>query len=266
MSRIRQTPINCPRFSAPVTGLTFDLPNGQVIPPHFHHEDQLVYACRGVMSVETSDGTWVVPPQRAVWIPATVPHSITMSGPVSMRTLYLRARLAGTLPRNCCVVNVSPLLKELILHACTFPALSRRVRTQARLIDVILDQLETVRSIPLQLPNPSDVRAKRVADILSADPSDPRSLDEICERTGASKRTIERLFRQETHMTLGEWRRQLRLLRSMRLLAADEKITHVALEAGYSTPSAFIAMFRRAFGTTPSRYFEKPAPDKLLAL
>jgi AraC-like DNA-binding protein len=216
--------------------------------------------------VQTSDGTWVVPPQRAVWIPAKTPHSIAMSGPVSMRTLYLRAWLARSLPRHCCVVNVSSLLKELILHACAFPTLSKRVKIQSHLIAMIVDQLETVQSISLQLPNPSDARAKRVADILSADPSDPRPLEEICKRTGASKRTIERLFQMETQMTLGEWRRQLRLLRSMRLLAADEKITHVALEAGYSTPSAFIAMFRRAFGTTPGRYFEKPSQDKRLAL
>lgn len=255
MSRIRQSSIACPGFSAPIATLTYDFPNGQVVPLHYHPEDQLVYACRGVMNVQTSDGTWVVPPQRAVWIPARVPHSIIMSGSVSMRTLYLRARLARGLPRNCCVLNVSSLLKELILHACKFPTLTRRVRVQARLIDIILDQLETVQSIALQLPNPSDARAIRVAEILSADPSDPRPLQEICERTGASKRTIERLFQLETHMTLGEWRRQLRLLRSMRLLAAGEKITHVALEAGYSTPSAFIAMFRRAFGTTPNRYF-----------
>jgi AraC-like DNA-binding protein len=263
MSRTRQSPTACPAFSAPVNTLTFDFPNGHIVPLHYHPEDQLVYACRGVMSVETRDGTWVVPPQRAVWIPAKVPHSIVMSGSVSMRTLYLRARLARSLPRCCCVVNVSSLLKELILHACHFPKLTRRVRTQARLIDVLVDQLEAVQSIPLQLPNPLDARALRVAEILSTDPSDSRPLQEICKRTGASKRTIERLFQLETHMTLGEWRRQLRLLRSMRLLAADEKITNVALEAGYSTPSAYIAMFRRTFGTTPGRYFEKLGPEQL---
>jgi AraC-like DNA-binding protein len=266
MSQTRQSSIACPKFSAPVNTLTYEFANGHVVPLHYHPEDQLVYACRGVMSVQSSDGTWVVPPQRAVWIPARVPHSILMSGSVSMRTLYLRARLARSLPRNCCVVNMSPLLKELILHACKFPTLKRRVRIQARLIDVILDQLEMVQSIPLQLPNPSDARAIRVAETLSNDPSDSRPLREICKRAGASKRTIERLFCLETHMTLGEWRRQLRLLRSMRLLAADEKITHVALEAGYSSPSAFIAVFRRAFGTTPGRYFKRTGADKLLAL
>src|ERR1700719_1899655 len=105
--------------------LTRDYPADHVIPLHFHDRDQLVYASRGVMTVRTRDGTWVVPPHRAVWIPAAVPHTITMSGTVAMRTLYLMPRLARTLPRDCCVVNVSPLLKELILHACAFAALKK---------------------------------------------------------------------------------------------------------------------------------------------
>jgi len=209
------------------------------------------------MTVRTAEETWVVPPQRAVWIPARVPHSIAMSGSVSLRTLYLRAHLVRRLPRSCHVINVSPLLRELILYACTFPVLKQRVRAQAHLINLIVDQLEIVQSVPLQLPSPSDPRAVRVAEALSRDPSDSRPLAQVCSSAGASKRTIERLFRSESHMTLGEWRQQLRLVHCMQLLAAGEKITHVALEAGYSTPSAFIAMFKKVLGTTPGRYFDQ---------
>ncbi len=256
MSKIRHSASDaCPKLSAPVTTLAYDFVDGHVIPEHFHQEDQLVYACRGVMTVRTSEGSWVVPPQRAVWIPARIPHSVVISGAASMRTLYLRARLVRRLPRSCRVVNVSPLLRELVLHACKSPKLEKRVRVQAHLIDVIVDQLETVEAIPLQLPSPSDSRAVRVADALLLDPSDPRSLGQLCKIAGASKRTIERLFQLETDMTLGAWRQQLRLMRSLQLLAAGEKITHVALEAGYSTPSAFISMFRRELGQTPKRYF-----------
>ena len=207
------------------------------------------------MTVWTDLGKWVVPPQRAVWIPAKTAHGITMHGPVSMRTLYIKPRLVD-FSRDCCVVNVSPLLRELILHACRFPALRRRVKAQAHLIEMIIDLLEIVETSPLQLINPKDPRAARVADALSADPGNPRPLTDICKRAGASKRTIERLFQSETNLSLGGWRQQLRLLRSLRLLAAGEPTTRVALESGYSTPSAFIAMFRRAFGTTPRRYFE----------
>src|SRR5882757_1945801 len=119
--------------------LTHDYPAKHIVPLHFHYRDQLVYATRGVMTVRTRDGTWIVPTHRAVWIPASVPHTIVMSGTVAMRTLYLQQRLAKTLPRACCVVNVSPLLRELILHACTFAALKKAVRRQALLTNMIID-------------------------------------------------------------------------------------------------------------------------------
>ena len=239
-----------------MTALAFELNHGHVIPEHAHPEDQLVYACRGVMTVRTSAGTWVVPAHRAVWIPAWTPHGIVISGAVSMRTIYLRARLVKWLPRACGVVNVSPLLQQLILHLCTHERLSRRSRIQAHLISVLIDQLETVQAVPLQLPTPSDERAARVAATLQRNPGMSRSLLAACKQAGASKRTIERLFQQETHLSLGKWRQQARLMKSLQLLASGEKISHAALEAGYSTPSAFIAMFKKALGTTPHRYFE----------
>ena len=207
------------------------------------------------MTVRTGVGAWIVPTHRAVWIPARIPHTITMSGTVSMRTLYLRPQLARTLPRSCCVVNVLPLLRELILHACALPALDRKIKRQRYLIDLIVDQLETIRMVSLQLPNPSDFRAVRVAKVLLSDPGDQRTLQQICKNAGAGKRTIERLFQKETGMTFGKWRQQLRLMQAMRILAEGAKVTHAALEAGYSTPSAFISMFRKALGTTPTLYF-----------
>jgi AraC-like DNA-binding protein len=246
--------IVCGGLPDPVTPMAHDFPGDHQIPKHLHPEHQLIYACRGVMTVATDGGTWIVPPLRAVWIPAGTAHEVTIHGAVSMRTLYLRSRLVH-FSRNCCVVSVSPLLRELILHACSFPALRRSVRAESHLIDLILDQLKVVEISPLQLVYPSDPRGVRVAEVLSVDPGDPRSLNAICEEAGASKRTIERIFLSETHLSLGQWRQQLRLVRSLRLLAAGEKITRVAFDLGYSTPSAFIAMFRKALGTTPRQYF-----------
>jgi AraC-like DNA-binding protein len=251
----------CPPLRSAVATLVYEFAHGHVIPAHSHPEDQLVYATRGVMTVRTSQGTWVVPPRRAVWIPAKTAHSILMSGPVSMRTLYLRVGLVRHLPRNCCVVNVSPLLQELIVHACQFPRMNRRSKTQVHLIDLILDQLSAAQAIPLQLPTPADSRAQRVAAMLQRDPAEARSLNALCRQAGASKRTIERVFEKETNLTLGKWRQQLRLLRSLQLLAAGEKITSAALEAGYSSPSAFIAMFRKALGTTPRQYLGNGGPN-----
>ena len=253
MSQKRQDVEICPALPNPVTTLTYEFPHHFEIAPHVHPEHQLIYASRGVMTVRIDAGAWFVPPQRAVLIPARTAHAITMHGEVSMRTLYLKPRLMRL--AQCSVVSVSPLLRELILHACTFASLRRRVKSEAHLIDMILDQLRAVQVAPLQLIHPVDPRAARIASMLSNDPSDARSLDELCVRAGASKRTIERIFLAETRMSLGQWRQQLRLVRSLPLLAAGEKITRVALECGYSTPSAFIAMFRKMLGTTPRQYF-----------
>jgi AraC-like DNA-binding protein len=154
------------------------------------------------------------------------------------------------------VLNVSPLLQELILHACSFQSLSRRLKTHRHLIDVIVDQLKTVQAVPLQLPRPKDPRALRVAQALVNNPGNQNSLEQICQNAGASKRTIERLFQTETNLSVGKWRQQLRLMRALELLAGGEKTTHAALEAGYSTPSAFIAMFRSTLGVTPGKYFK----------
>ena len=242
-----------------IVTLTRDYPAGHTIPLHLHDRDQLVYASLGVMTVRTATGTWVVPTQRGVWIPKGIPHTITMSGNVAMRTLYLRPKLATKLPRECCVINVSPLLQQLIFHACTFGSLRMRVRTQRHLIDIVIDQLQVIQMVPLQLPHLNDPRGLRVAEALQVDPGENQPLNQICRASGASRRTIERIFLDETGMTLGKWRQQLRLMRALRLLGEGSKVTHVALEAGYSTPSAFIAAFRTVLGTTPARYFGKSA-------
>jgi AraC-like DNA-binding protein len=257
MSQKRQTGIfdrSRDRKSA-VTTLTRDYAAGHIVPLHFHDRDQFVYASRGVMTIRTRNGTWVVPPHRAVWIPAGIAHTITMSGLVAMRTLYLKPRLAKALPRNCCVINVPTLLKELIIHACTVRTLKKSVKWQMHLLAVILHQLEAVQMIPLQLPHFSDPRLVRIAKILMGDPRDSRTLAQLCKGTGAGKRSVERLFQQEIGMTFGKWRQQLRLMQGTRLLAEGAKVTHAALECGYSTPSAFTSMFRKALGITPSSYF-----------
>jgi AraC-like DNA-binding protein len=261
MSRKRQAAVfdPLPRKHAPIVTLAQDYAPGHFIPLHYHNRDQLVFASRGVMTVSTDAGAWVVPTHRAVWIPGGIAHCIAISGKVAMRTLYFRPKLAGSLPRECCVVNISALLRELILHACGHGSLSRRIPWQGHLIDVLLDQLRAIEVAPLQLPLPEDERARRLAQALLADPSDARPLSRLARSSGASARTIERLFVESTGMTVGKWRQQLRLMYALRLLGAGAKVTHAALEAGYSTPSAFIAAFRRVLGATPSRYFNVAA-------
>jgi AraC-like DNA-binding protein len=244
------------RLLAEVASVSADFPDGHTIPQHFHPEDQLIFASQGVMTLRTDQGTWVVPPLRAVWIPAETPHSVAMSGSVSMRTLYFLPGFVKRFPQKCFVMNVTPLLRELILHACTFKRLCKKAPVQKRILEILVDQLQAVYSIPLQLPHPADARAMRIVQALLANPGEPKTLETLSKDCGASKRTIERVFRAETKMTFGKWRQQLRLLHALELLASGEKVTAAALDAGYCSTSAFISMFKKQLGATPTRYFQ----------
>jgi len=224
-------------------------------PKHSHDWHQLVYATRGVLTVNTTAGSWVVPSRRAVWVPALIEHEVEMLGPCSVRTLYIRTGLSSALPIDCCVVNVSPLLRELILRTLEIGMLNREVPAHKHLIDIILDQFHTLPTVALNLPMPTDARALRVAEIVRQNPGDAKSLDHLVRKIGASKRTIERLFQSETEMTFGKWRQQFRMLHALRLLAAGESVTMAALEVGYDSTSAFISAFKSAVGTTPGRYY-----------
>lgn len=239
---------------AELAGGSWDFGNGHSIRQHSHREDQLLFASEGVMTVETNEGIWVVPPLRAVWIPAGTSHGVAMSGRVSMRTLYFSRRLCKSLPRKCLVINVSSLLRELILHACRFSKLQRRVPSERHIIHIILDQLRLAESIPVQLPYPRDSRARKLAGILRANPCERRPLEALATDCGASKRTMQRLFADETGMSFSRWRQRARLIHAMQSLAGGQSVTNAALDAGYSTTSAFISMFRKQVGTTPTRY------------
>ncbi len=142
--------------------------DGYVIRTHSHPWHQLVYASRGVMTVRTPEGAWVVPIHRAVWVPAGTRHSIEMSGPVSLRTLYLVPRLSHALPAKCRVIGISPLLRELILCIVELDSLSLRVPAHAHLVSVLLDHLHVMQSDAVHLPLPRDARAKRIAAMLQS--------------------------------------------------------------------------------------------------
>jgi AraC-like DNA-binding protein len=152
------------------------------------------------------------------------------------------------------VINICPLLRELILHACKFARLQTRIAAERHVIGLILDQLKLVESIPIQLPQPRDARARKLADMLRLNPSEQRPLEALSAECGASKRTMQRLFAEESGMSFSRWRQRARLVHAMQSLAAGQSVTNAALEAGYSTTSAFISMFRNQLVTTPTRY------------
>jgi AraC-like DNA-binding protein len=253
MSKLRQEASFDRRavIGAPVTTLSYCYQAKYRVPRHFHEFAQVLYAVSGAMTVTTDMGMWVIPPERAVWIPAGVEHSIFMHSMVWMKSVYLRPRLVRSMPHQCTVLNIAPLLRELLIRACEFPVLSLRSRKDASLIAMLLQEVEAATHLPLQLTLPTDTRALRVAQALI---TDPRQLQAASDASGASRRTLERIFARETGISFGQWRQQLILVRAVRLLGEGMKVTAVAEECGYASPSAFVAMFRKRLGVTPAQY------------
>jgi len=231
-----------------------DLEAGDSILPHSHEKAQFIYASQGVMTVTTDRGAFFVPPQFAVWMPAGVVHRIHARGPVAMRTLYVRRDAILGLPDDVCVLEVSRLLRELVLTAVSNSEAYTPDGPEDRLMQVVLDQLREQRTAPLALAMPQDKRIRKVAEAMLSDPADDRGLEDWSRFAGTSPRTLARLFQSGTGMTFRAWRQQLRLQRALEMLTEGQAVTSVALDLGYDSPSAFIAMFRRALGASPTRY------------
>jgi len=228
--------------------------DGHHIEPHAHPWGQVIYAAAGAMRVKIGDRLWIVPPARAVWAPPGVTHEIHAHGTFTMRTVYLSPRLSASLGDECHGLDVGPLLRELILHVVAAGMLDGAKADQRRLISVLIDQLRGTHALPLSLRLPADRRARLVAERLQQHPADPAELHDLAKRTGASARTLQRLFRSETGMRFGEWRLRLRMLHAVAHLGTGASVTAAGEQAGYATTSAFIAVFRKMLGATPARY------------
>ena len=227
--------------------------DGFHIEPHSHGWAQLVYAVSGVMSVRSGGMLWIVPPARAVWVPAGAEHEIRALGDFAMRTVYFVPALVAHLPDKCCAIDVVPLLREVVLAIVGIQLIDESDGQGMRLAGVAIDRIAGARTLPLQLPLPTDRRAVRVAERLRAEPACGLELAELARDAGASARTIQRLFLAETGLRFSEWRQRLRLLHGATLLGDGMSVTEAGLEAGYSGTSAFTAAFRKHFGFTPSQ-------------
>ena len=254
------------RFSQPRTGqLGVGPPDGFYVVPipmsastrfdrHVHPEHQLAWASAGALTVDTEGATWVLPPTRALWIPAGLPHETNATGRAMMRSVFVppgRSPVSWTSPT---VVAASPLLAEVITYLGA--ELSRDRRSHAEVL--LADLLTPVPVTALSVRFPAGGIAVPVARALRDDPADRRTLADWGREVGASERTLARAFVAGTGLPFGRWRTLLRVQAALPLLAAGEAAGRVAARVGYERPSAFTAAFRRETGVTPSAYFSRP--------
>lgn len=248
-----------PDFPTPERPLTMagrDLPTDAALPPHHHPWGQVTYAVEGVMRVTANNSSWIVPPQRAIWIAPDVVHAVTVLEPTRLRPLCVHAGRSPFAGEVCKVVEVSSLLRELIA------ALEQHDRQEGparerMLGELILDELPRCAVRPIRVPLPADKRLKALCDALIDDPGAELTLRQWAGRVGASERTLARLFEREVGMGFAQWRQQVRLAHAAPMIARGVPLSQVAAELGYASQSAFSAMFRKTFGSSPSVFFER---------
>lgn len=237
-----------------MSAIARDYPDGAHVDRHLHAEAQFLYAARGLMRLVTAAGAWVIPPTRAVWIPPGVEHQIFMSGQVQMRTLFITAETAPASLDGCCVLAVSPLLRELILRAIQLEEAVGAEEHRSLTQRLILHEIAALERMPLHLPMPEDRRLRAICLALLQTPEQDRTLEDWGLEVGASSRTLARLFARELDMSFNEWRQQLRLTEALPRLLAGQSVQKVATDLGYGSARAFSAMFRRLLGENPREY------------
>ncbi len=223
-------------------------PAGAHIPAHQHIRGQFLFAAAGTMFVRTPGHAWLVPPSRALWIPAGIEHAIDAHGELDMRTLYLDAVSAARLPQACAVLDVTALLRELIMRMTSSTSLDGK-EAIALIGQLAVLEISRLQSCALELPLPASAD---LLDLCERVLQNPTRVDD--EPVPGSNRRLYRRFRTETGLSYVQWRKQACLLHAVRLLGAGQPVTQVALDLGYESPSAFSTMFRRSLGVTPRAF------------
>jgi len=244
-----------------VVGFATRQEKGAVNRVHAHLCGQLFHVVAGTAAVETEVGTYFVPPERALWIPAGVQHHGRYLTDTEIRFLYIDPSVTAFLPDHPVVVQVTVLLRELILAFMAYPRAQAGEGPAARIAAVILDQLKQLPAAPLQLPMPREPKLRVMCEALVSGPQDMPSLAEAARRCALSTRSFERRIKAETGMSYRTWTKQVRLFRALELLATGRSVSDVAYKLGYEGPSAFVATFKKSFGVTPGRYFADPPGD-----
>ncbi|MGV7209770.1 AraC family transcriptional regulator [Oxalobacteraceae bacterium A2-2] len=244
-----------------VAAMPREYEHGAEIARHSHERAQLIYAAEGVIRVRTEFGMWLLPPRRALLIPPEVEHEVATLGKVSMRSLYIEAGAAAPVwgPRGK-VIEVSPLLRELILALMEEPIEYPVEGRGGHLAALIMSELAAAETVPLVIPWPRDRRLVAVCSAILDDPGSPRGIQDWADTVGASARTLMRLFTRETGLHYRQWLQQVHLADAFLRLERGDSVGSIAAALGYASPSAFTAMFRRILGRTPQHYLNEWRP------
>jgi AraC-like DNA-binding protein len=251
---MRHDPDEHDEVARPIVGIGNDHAPATELALHTHRRGQLLRAVAGVIVVSTPQGAWVAPPQRAVWIPAGVPHAVRMIGAVTTRSLMVAETGALSRWRTCRVIVVSPLLAALVGEAVEVPVEYDEDSRDGLLMRLLLEEIARAALVPLVVPFPADPALAARCHAFLERPDARATIDAWSDALALNRRSFTRLFRKQTGMSFAEWRQQACLSVALPRLATGDAITTIAFDLGYESPASFAAMFKRIVGSSPSQY------------
>lgn len=228
---------------------------GAMNPAHSHWRGQLIYAISGSLKVVSTAGTWIVPPERAVWMPPEIEHAVQSLTEAETRFLYLDTKVYDGLPEKVTVIHMTPLMRECLLAFLSLPRFYDETGIAEHLLAVMVEELRVMPVMPLHLPQPKTLSLQRAANAQIADIASTPKLATLASEAGLSVRSFERHFQSETGLTWRKWVLQARLMEAISQLSDGARVGDVAHALGYEGPSAFVSMFKKATGLTPGKYF-----------
>lgn len=239
----------------PVAAMAKNYPAGYVGYRHSHSRGQFLYAVSGSMRLTMDLGCWIIPPMRAVWLPAGYAHQTGSIGRLEMRTLYIASDVESvSLPQSPRMLRVSPLLHELVLRATAMPIEYDEDGQDGKIVEALLGEIDWTSVHPVSLPSLRDEKLQRMESSLLKNPEDTATIAEWAARLNISPRTLTRLVLRETEFTFQAWRDQIRTFVAIPMITEGKPLAEIADILGYDTAWAFTAMFKRVTGKVPSRY------------
>ena len=234
---------------------------GSFAAPHSHRLGHLNYTACGTMAIDTAGQHLVAPPQYGVWIPPAQEHCCYVQHAAVYRSFYVQPQLCDVLPQQACILRISPIGRSILADFADRQLQVPGSPQDLRLAQALVDQLCQARFEGSFLPSPSSTALAGVLDALRVDPGSRRSVAEWAQQAHMTERTLARHCQRELGMALGEWRQRLRHLCAVEALGQGRTVQEIAFDLGYSTASAFIAMFHRETGMTPEQFRRELVAD-----
>ncbi|MET3036636.1 AraC family transcriptional regulator [Chryseobacterium sp. NRRL B-14859] len=227
---------------------------------HQHHKGQLVYVESGFQYITIEERIYLLPQNHAVWIPPDAIHKTNShSEKIKLMIMFADVDRKDSFYHEVNVFSVPPVLREMIKYAEKWSKIMVRRTDETLFLQALFNELPRFveHSLKLHICLPRDKRLAKVIEYLHDHYREEFKMEEMSDIALLSSRTLERIFKKETGLTLSKYQQMLRIIKSLELLSADHlTISETAYEVGYKSVQAYTRSFQSVMQFRPSDFIK----------